>query len=129
MAQLEALNPAAEPTLHCKREWDIILSSTQSFHSYPFFMVIWAVVPDHNKANIENSFNIHDCATTTLCIGHACQTIETPKNLAGDQELILEVDLSLDVFPNFLVYVRGTIIMTGNLEATAPKTWFITIKI
>jgi hypothetical protein len=29
VAQLEALNPTAEPAAHCEGEWDLCLSSTQ----------------------------------------------------------------------------------------------------
>lgn len=128
VTQLEALNPTAEPALQCSGEWDLVLSSTQSFRSSPFFMAIRAAVPDQNKAMVENGFNIHDRATTASRIGHVRQTIATSKNLAGDQELISEVDVNLGILPGFPVRVRGTVITTARLEMTAPETWFVTVK-
>eukprot|EP00565_Helicotheca_tamesis_P002705 CAMPEP_0185730832 /NCGR_PEP_ID=MMETSP1171-20130828/11120_1 /TAXON_ID=374046 /ORGANISM="Helicotheca tamensis, Strain CCMP826" /LENGTH=322 /DNA_ID=CAMNT_0028399967 /DNA_START=137 /DNA_END=1105 /DNA_ORIENTATION=+ len=127
VTQLEALNPTADPALQSEGEWDLVLSSTQSFRSSPFFMAIRAAVPDENKAMVENGFNIHDRATTASRIGHVRQIIS--KNLDDDDlELTSEVDVNLGILPGFPVRVRGTVITNAQLSVLPPETWNVSVK-
>ena len=50
VAQLEALNPTADPASNCQGDWELCYSSTQSFRSSPFFLAIRAILGGDNKA-------------------------------------------------------------------------------
>eukprot|EP00957_Ditylum_brightwellii_P084933 6458581-Ditylum_brightwellii.AAC.1 len=120
----QALNPTAEASLQCKGKWDLVFSSTQSFGSYPFSMAICATIPYKNKIMVKNDFNIHNHTTTALPIGHVCQTIATSKNLAKDQELILELDVELGVLPELSVGdVYET--MRGDMPVATLKMFYV----
>ena len=60
VAQLEALNPTADPASNSQGDWDLCYSSTQSFRSSPFFLAIRAILGDDNKAMADTAFAIHD---------------------------------------------------------------------
>ncbi len=60
VAQLEALNPTADPASNCQGDWELCYSSTQSFRSSPFFLAIRAILGDDNKAMADTAFTIHD---------------------------------------------------------------------
>ena len=60
VAQLEALNPTANPALNSQGDWELCYSSTQSFRSSPFFLAIRAFLGDDNKAMADTAFTIHD---------------------------------------------------------------------
>ena len=75
VAQLEALNPTANPAAESQGEWDLCLSSTQFFRSSPFFQTIRVAAGDDNKQMVENGFDLHDKATSPSRVGRVRQTI------------------------------------------------------
>lgn len=120
VTQLEALNPTADPASNCEGEWDLILSSTQSFRSSPFFMAIRAAVGDENRAVVETGFDIHDRATSASRIGRVRQTVM-------DDLLVSEVDLQVGLIPGLPIQVDGTVVTTAKLNIMPPETWEVTV--
>lgn len=110
-AQLEALNPTADPAANSQGEWDLCLASTQFFRSSPFFQSLRAAADDNSgmQQMMETAFEIHDRATTSGRIGRVRQTI------TADQ-LISSVDLEVGLFPGFPVRVKGTVVTTAALR-------------
>lgn len=116
VAQLEALNPTADPASNCQGEWDLALSSTQFFRSSPFFQSIRVAMGENNKAMAENAFDIHDRATTASRVGRVRQTI-------SDTKLLSEVELEVGLLPGFPIRVKGTVITSATLDVVSPETW------
>jgi len=123
VTQLEALNPTADPALNSQGDWELCYSSTQSFRSSPFFLAIRAFLGDDNEAMADNLFTIHDRATTASRVGKVRQIID--KN---NQELVSEYDLSVGLIPGLPVRVKGCVVTTAELTATAPETWEMKVR-
>jgi PAP_fibrillin len=121
VAQLEALNPTADPARNSQGEWDLCLSSTQFFRSSPFFMTIRAAMGDDNKAVAENFFDIHDRATTASRMGRVRQTI-TPEQLTS------EVDIELGLVPGLPFRVKGTVVTTASQSIKSSETTELQIQ-
>ena len=115
VAQLEALNPTANPASNSEGEWDLCLSSTQFFRSSPFFQSIRVAVGDSNKEIVENGFALHDFATTPSRVGRVRQTITADK-------LLSEVDLEVGFLPGLPIRVKGTVVTTASLSVASPDT-------
>lgn len=116
VAQLEALNPTANPASNSEGEWDLCLSSTQFFRSSPFFQSIRVALGDENKAVVENGFELHDRATTSSRVGRVRQTI------TGDK-LVSEVDLEVGLVPGLPIRVKGTVISNASLRVVSTETF------
>ena len=109
VAQLEALNPTANPARNCQGEWDLCLSSTQFFRSSPFFQSLRVAVND--KALINNGFDLHDRASTPSRVGRVRQTID-------DNTLTSSVDLQVGV-PLLPLRVEGTVVTTATMNVVS----------
>jgi hypothetical protein len=120
VAQLEALNPTANPASNCEGEWDLCLSSTQFFRSSPFFQSIRVAMGDDNKAMVENFFDLHDKATTPSRVGRVRQTITS-------DQLMSEVDLEAGVLA-LPFRVKGTVVTTASLLVVSPETFELQIQ-
>mmetsp|Transcript_28607 Transcript_28607/g.42313 ORF Transcript_28607/g.42313 Transcript_28607/m.42313 type:complete len:297 (-) Transcript_28607:311-1201(-) len=121
ITQLEALNPTEDPALNCEGDWDLCLTSTQSFRSSPFFMAIRAAVGDDNKDIALNGFDIHERATSAGKVGRVRQSITK-------DELISEVDLEVGVLPGLPFTVKGTVVSSASLDTAAPATWKLRVQ-
>lgn len=116
VAQLEALNPTANPASTCEGEWDLCLSSTQFFRSSPFFQSIRVAVGEDNKQVAENFFDIHDRATTASRIGRVRQSIT-------EDQLTSEVELEVGLVPGLPIRVTGNVVTTASLKVVSPETF------
>lgn len=121
VAQLEALNPTADPARNSEGEWDLCLSSTQFFRSSPFFMTIRSVMGDDNKAMADNFFDIHDRATTASRMGRVRQTITS-------EQLVSEVDIELGLVPGWPFRVKGTVVTTASQSIRSSETTELQIQ-
>lgn len=119
VAQLEALNPTAQPASNCEGEWDLCLSSTQFFRSSPFFQAIRVAMGDAQMA--ENGFDLHDRATSMSRVGRVRQMI-------GARELVSEVDLEVGVLPGIPVKIRGTVVTTAKLAIVSDQKWELQVQ-
>ena len=113
VSQLEALNPTKNPAYHMEGEWDLCLSSTQSFRSSPFFQTIRAAMGDENRQLIENVFDLHDRATSVSRVGRIRQTI-------SGQRLVSEVDLEVGLTPGIPIRMKGTVQTTASMKVVSP---------
>lgn len=116
VAQLEALNPTANPASTCEGEWDLCLSSTQFFRSSPFFQSIRVAVGEDNKQVAENFFDIHDRATTASRIGRVRQSIT-------EDQLTSEVELEVGLVPGLPIRVTGNVVTAASLKVVSPETF------
>lgn len=123
VAELEALNPTADPALNSQGDWELCYSSTQSFRSSPFFLAIRAFLGDDNKAIAENAFDIHDRATSASRVGKVRQIIDK-----DNKELISEYDLSVGMMPGLPIQVKGTVVTSADLTPVAPETWEMFVR-
>lgn len=121
VAQLEALNPTADPAGNSVGEWDLCLASTQFFRSSPFFQSLRTVIGDDNKEMMETAFDIHDRATTSGRVGRVRQTITTDL-------LISSVDLEVGIVPGLPLRIKGTVNTKASLRVTGPDTFETQIK-
>jgi len=120
VAQLEALNPTAQPASNCEGEWDLCMSSTQFFRSSPFFQTIRVMMKeDVNMAN--NAFDLHDLATSMSRVGRVRQTIQ-------NRLLMSEVDLEVGLMPGIPLKVKGTVITTAKLAIVSDQKWELQIQ-
>ncbi len=119
VAQLEALNPTAEPASNCEGEWDLCTSSTQLFRSSPFFQTIRVALGDRSMAN--NAFDLHDRATSMSRVGRVRQTVTTTR-------LVSEVDLEVGVMPGIPVRIRGTVVTTAELKVVSDQKWDLQVQ-
>jgi hypothetical protein len=110
VAQLEALNPTANPARNCQGEWDLCLSSTQFFRSSPFFQSLRVAIND--KALINNGFELHDRASTASRIGRVRQTID------DNNKLTSSVDLQVGI-PLLPLRVEGTVVTTATMKVVS----------
>ena len=116
VAQLEALNPTAQPASNCEGEWDLCLSSTQFFRSSPFFQTLRVAFGEENKQLVTNGFDLHDRSTTSSRVGRVKQTVTST-------ELISEVELEVGLMPGIPVRVKGTVVTTASIQVESPDTW------
>lgn len=132
VAQLEALNPTADPAANSAGEWDLCLASTQFFRASPFFQSLRAVATGDDSSNnnsnnnnsysfitkqmVETAFDIHDRATTSGRVGRVRQTV------TADQ-LISSVDLEVGLFPGLPIRIKGTVVTTAALLVTGPDSF------
>lgn len=116
VAQLEALNPTADPAKNSQGEWDLCLSSTQFFRSSPFFQSIRTAMGPDNKRMALNFFAIHDRSTTAGRVGRVRQRLT-------DSELVSEVDIELGLLPGIPVRVKGTVVTTASLKVVNAETF------
>ena len=114
VAQLEALNPTAQPASNCDGEWDLCLSSTQFFRSSPFFQALRVAMNDATMAN--NAFELHDLATSMSRVGRVRQTIK-------DRELVSEVDLEVGLMPGIPIKIKGTVLTSATLAVVSDQKW------
>ena len=121
VTQLEALNPTAEPAKHCDGEWDLCLTSTQSFRSSPFFQSIRVAVGDDNKAIAENGFDLHDRATAGSRIGRVRQRITS-------NQLVSEVDLEVGVAPGIPIKVKGTVMTSARMDIVSSDRYELRVQ-
>jgi PAP_fibrillin len=116
VAQLEALNPTADPAANSVGEWDLCLASTQFFRSSPFFQSLRAVAGDENKQMMETAFDIHDRATTSGRVGRVRQTV------TADQ-LISTIDLEVGLFPGLPIKIKGAVVTVAALRVTGSDSF------
>lgn len=117
VAQLEALNPTADPAAHCEGSWDLCYdSSGQLFRSSPFFQEIRAAVGDDNKDVAQNFFNLHAAATIGSRIGRVRQIVTS-------ERLISEVDLEVGMLPGIPMKAKGTVVTSASLKIVSDKNW------
>lgn len=121
VAQLEALNPTADPAHNSQGEWDLSYSSVQSFRSSPFFMAIRTALGSDNKQVAETGFDIHDRATAASRVGRVRQIV-------SEEELVSEVELAVGVVPGLPVSITGTVITTAGLRAVTEDTWEVRVR-
>ena len=121
VAQLEALNPTANPASNSEGEWDLCLSSTQFFRSSPFFQSIRIAMGDTNKQMVENGFDLHDRATTSSRVGRVRQAITS-------DELTSEVELEVGLLPGLPIRIKGTVVTTASLKVVSPDTFELQIQ-
>jgi hypothetical protein len=122
VAQLEALNPTADPAAHCEGEWDLCYSSTQFFRSSPFFQSIRVAMGDDGKEMAENGFDLHDQATVGSRVGRVRQIVTSSK-------IISEVDLEVGILPGIpLTKTKGTVVTTAALNIVSEKCWELRIE-
>jgi hypothetical protein len=122
VAQLEALNPTAEPAAHCEGEWDLCYSSTQFFRSSPFFQSIRVAMGEEGKEMAENGFDLHDQATVGSRVGRVRQIVTSNK-------LISEVDLEVGILPGIpFTKTKGTVVTTASLNVISDKCWELRIE-
>lgn len=122
VAQLEALNPTAEPAAHCDGEWDLCYSSTQFFRSSPFFQSIRVAMGEDGKEMAENGFDLHDQATVGSRVGRVRQTVTSNK-------LVSEVDLEVGILPGIpFTKTKGTVVTTAALSVVSDKCWELRIE-
>lgn len=119
VAQLEALNPTAEPASNCEGEWDLCVSSTQSFRSSPFFQAIRVTLGDRSMA--DNAFDLHDRATSMSRVGRVRQTV-TPT------QLVSEVDLEVGVMPGIPIKIKGTVVTSASLSVVSDQKWELQVQ-
>jgi hypothetical protein len=119
VAQLEALNPTAEPASNCGGEWDLCLSSTQFFRSSPFFQAIRVTMDDQSMA--DNAFDLHDRATSMSRVGRVRQTVKP-------RELISEVDLEVGMLPGIPLRIKGTVVTSAKLAVVSDKKWELQVQ-
>lgn len=119
VAQLEALNPTADPAGNCEGEWDLALSSTPFFQSSPFFQSLRVALGDQRLA--ENAFDLHDRVTTPSRIGRVRQTI------TDTDELISEVDLEVGL-PGLPIRIKGTVVTTAAWNVKSTELAEVQIK-
>jgi PAP_fibrillin len=113
VAQLEAINPTADPARNLQGEWDLCLSSTQFFRTSPFFQSLRRVMDQPMSANF---FDIHDKATTSGRVGRVRQIIT-------ENRLISELDLEVGLFPGLPFKVKGTVITTADFKPVGSDTF------
>jgi hypothetical protein len=116
IAQLEALNPTAEPASQCEGDWDLCLSSTQFFRSSPFFQAIRVAVGEDQKQLAENGFDLHDRATSGSRVGRVRQSITSDR-------LISEVDLEVGLVPGIPIRLKGTVVTAATLRVVSDRKW------
>ncbi len=119
VAQLEALNPTAQPASHCDGEWDLCISSTQFFRSSPFFQALRVTMNDATMAN--NAFELHDLATSMSRVGRVRQTLK-------DRQLISEVDLEVGLMPGIPIKIKGTVLTTAKLAVVSDQKWELQVQ-
>jgi hypothetical protein len=119
VAQLEALNPTAQPASNCEGEWDLCLSSTQFFRSSPFFQTIRVAMNDPTMAN--NAFDLHDLATSMSRVGRVRQTLK-------DRLLISEVDLEVGMMPGIPIKIKGTVVTSAKLAVVSDQKWELQVQ-
>ena len=119
VAQLEALNPTAQPASNCEGEWDLCLSSTQFFRSSPFFQALRVTMNDATMAN--NAFELHDLATSMSRVGRVRQTLK-------DRQLISEVDLEVGLMPGIPIKIKGTVLTTAKLAVVSDQKWELQVQ-
>lgn len=123
VAQLEALNPTADPALSSAGEWELVYSSVQSFRSSPFFLSVRSFLGDERKEISENAFRIHDLATTASRVGKVRQTVS-----ADGSELVSEYELSVGLLPGMPVRVKGTVVTSADLTRVPPERWEMRVR-
>jgi len=132
VTQLEALNPTANPAKLCVGEWDLCLTSTQSFRSSPFFQSIRALFQDddENKAIAENGFNMHALATSTGKVKRVRQRIEVGENGLNNNDLTLTslVDIEVGIFPSVPASLKGTVVTTASIRVVSSELWEMYVK-
>lgn len=119
VAQLEALNPTAQPASNCQGEWDLCLSSTQFFRSSPFFQAIRVVLND--RAMADNAFDLHDRATSMSRVGRVRQTVKSG-------ELDSEVDLEVGMMPGIPIRIKGTVVTSAKLAVVSDQKWELQVQ-
>mmetsp|Transcript_6286 Transcript_6286/g.18052 ORF Transcript_6286/g.18052 Transcript_6286/m.18052 type:complete len:298 (-) Transcript_6286:33-926(-) len=119
VAQLEALNPTAQPASNCQGEWDLCLSSTQFFRSSPFFQAIRVVLND--RAMADNAFDLHDRATSMSRVGRVRQTVKSG-------ELESEVDLEVGMMPGIPIRIKGTVVTSAKLAVVSDQKWELQVQ-
>jgi hypothetical protein len=119
VAQLEALNPTAQPASNCEGDWDLCLSSTQFFRSSPFFQTIRVAMNDPTMAN--NAFDLHDLATSMSRVGRVRQTLK-------DRLLISEVDLEVGMMPGIPIKIKGTVVTSAKLAVVSDQKWELQVQ-
>lgn len=131
VTQLEALNPTANPASSCDGEWDLCLTSTQSFRSSPFFMSIRSAIGDENKAIALNGFDIHEKATAAGKVGRVRQTVRSNAFGAGSGtntlELKSEVVLDVGILPGLPVSLKGTVVSNAEVTITSAENWEVRV--
>lgn len=110
VAQLEALNPTANPARNCQGEWDLCLSSTQFFRSSPFFQSLRVAIND--KALINNGFDLHDRASTPSRVGRVRQTIDDNNTLTSS----LDLQVGIPLLP---LRVEGTVVTIATMKVVS----------
>jgi hypothetical protein len=119
VTQLEALNPTGDPARECYGEWDLVLTSTQSFRSSPFFQAIRTVLGD--KASADNAFMLHEAATSIGKVGRVRQFINE------DGSFVSEVDLKVGM-PGLPVAASGTVVTKATFEVVGAQQWDLYIQ-
>lgn len=119
VAQLEALNPTAEPASNCEGEWDLCVCNTQFFRSSPFFQSIRVALGD--RSTTDNAFDLHDRATSMSRVGRVRQTVTS-------SQLISEVDLEVGVLPGIPVKIKGTVVTSAELSVVSDQKWELKVQ-
>lgn len=115
VTQLEALNPSGEPARESFGEWDLVLTSTQSFRSSPFFQAIRTVLGDKDSA--DNAFSLHEAATSIGKVGRVRQII------GEDGSFVSEVDLEVGLIPGIPFSVKGTVVTKASFDIVGAEQW------